>query len=268
MSNRRLAIIADVHLGLAGREIAPLLQLAVEKTLELNPRKVVLLGDIVNRGYPQEYEQAGQILRPLSDRLEPVVGNHELQRAGVADFEAAWGTKASRKIELCGLPALLLNSAIENLPDTQWNGRLDACQLDMLTDFLAEHREQPAMVVCHYPPAGTVRRSEQPMFGLDNSAEVMQLLHERTRPLLFVSGHTHRASVTRLGPCVFIGCPALGFWPHAFMVIDLTHRRAAYRTIQLIDDPSDSPDPDALDANYRAESEGFDFDRSGMIDLV
>ena len=51
------------------------------------PDQAFFVGDIVNRGFDEEYHRARHILAPLQHAFEPILGNHELQRASVADFE-------------------------------------------------------------------------------------------------------------------------------------------------------------------------------------
>ena len=92
----RFAIIADLHLGLIGPQadgrtfgdVGALANRAASLVAHDDPVDVVLLGDIVNRGYDQEYARARVALAPLDDRLIPVLGNHELQRASIDDFES------------------------------------------------------------------------------------------------------------------------------------------------------------------------------------
>src|SRR5262245_55171403 len=114
----RIAIIADVHLGLAGPQAdgsvfgdtAPMLERAAAELPELNPEKLVLLGDVVNRGHLIEYQRVKQILSAFDGRMEPLIGNHELQRADIADFQNFWGVRAVRTIESPTMNMLMLNS--------------------------------------------------------------------------------------------------------------------------------------------------------------
>jgi 3',5'-cyclic AMP phosphodiesterase CpdA len=275
VSIQRLAILADVHIGLLGPQgdgavfgdPTPLLERAVGRLLGVNPDKVVLLGDIVNRGYPHEYDRARQVLAPLMDRVEPMVGNHELQRAGIADFERAWNVSAVRETDLCGLPALLLNSGVENLPDSQWHGRLDTPQLDRLRRFLAGQSGRPVLILCHHPIKGTVTVSDEPMFALENSQEVQRIVSAHRGPVVLISGHTHTASVARRGLVTHVGCPALGFWPHAFLVLDIGNNTIELSTVHVCADPTESPDAGASNADYRAGREGCAADRAATIVL-
>jgi 3',5'-cyclic AMP phosphodiesterase CpdA len=227
----------------------------------------VLLGDLVNRGCSHEYERARQLLADFDGKIEPLVGNHELQRGSLADFDRSWCTDCTRVVHWRGLTLLMLNSGLENLPDTQWHGALSEPQLHLLRGAVSLWGNRPLLVFCHHPIKGTVAVSSQPMFALDNSAEVDRILTGHPGPVVFISGHTHTASVVRRGPITYLGCPALGFWPHAFLVLDIDENRLEFSTVAVCPDPSNSPDAGASDPGYRAQREGQPADRSGTIPL-
>jgi 3',5'-cyclic AMP phosphodiesterase CpdA len=269
----RIAIIADVHIGLLGPQPdgsvfgdpTPMLERAIPKLLEINPEKLVLLGDVVNRGNLHEYERARQILTPFAGKIEPMVGNHELQRADTIDFRNFWGVHDIRLIDSPMRTELYLNSGLENLPDSQWHGRLCEAQLHLLRAVVALRKTVPLLVFCHHPIKGTVAVSSEPMFGLDNSAEVDRILTQHPGPVIFISAHTHSSSIVRRGPMTYLGCGPLGFWPHAFLVLDIDENRVEFRTVCVCSEPSESPDAGAGDAAYRACREGCDADRAGTI---
>jgi hypothetical protein len=73
--------------------------------------------------------------------------------------------------------------------------------------------------------------------------------------------------VKRLERLTCVGCPPLGYWPHAFLVVDLEGSTVRYQTHRLIDSPEQSPDPKALDEGYRIANEGDAGDREGVIAL-
>ena len=247
---RRISILADTHVGLAGPQpdgqtygdAAPILERAIGTIVEDMPAQTFFVGDIVNRGFGQEYVRAKRILAPVQRIFEPVLGNHELQRASVRDFETQWGVNAVRTTFFSDFPAIVLNSGIEGLPDTEWHGVLDDIQLRLLEEQLMIHRDVPVFLFCHHPIAGTVRGSEKPMLSLTNSAELRRLLERRTKPLVMVSGHTHEASAVRQGPVTYVSCPPLGFWLHAFLEAAVGTSSLELRAMRVVDSPNDSPD--------------------------
>lgn len=275
MLPQRIAILADAHLGLhrlqsdghTYGEVSSVLDRAISRIAQLELQQVVLLGDLVNRGYQDEYTRARRALEPIWNRCVPVLGNHELQRASIADFERNMNCRPFRISPVGGLPAIILNSGIEHLPDTEWQGELDHRQLEFLDDASSRLPPGPRLVFVHHPIAGTVRDSEQPMHGLVNSSEVESRLEPHRGPTVVFSAHTHSQSFARRGRFSYVGAPALGFWPHAFLVVDVGQRQMQFSTICLIDDPTESPDARALDAGYRAAREGESADRSGTIPL-
>lgn len=260
---RRISILADTHVGLAGPQpdgrtygdAAPVLERAIGRIIEDPPDQAFFVGDIVNRGFGQEYTRAKRILGPLQRIFEPVLGNHELQRASVQDFETQWGVNAVRATFFSDFPAIVLNSGIEGLPDTQWHGVLDDVQLRLLEEQLFIHRDVPVFVFCHHPIAGTVRGSERSMLSLSNSAELQRVLERRTRPLVMISGHTHEADVVREGAVTYIGCPPLGFWPHAFLQAAVGSSSMEVQTIRVVDSPDESPDPRSRESGRERPAE-------------
>src|SRR4051812_25913941 len=99
-----VAILADVHIGEErphairhARATELLLEDAVNRIAEIGAVRVILLGDTVHQGWSSEYGTAKDILAPLDGNLEPVLGNHELQRADVADFVRAWNVDPVRE---------------------------------------------------------------------------------------------------------------------------------------------------------------------------
>jgi len=271
----RFLILADIHIGLVGRrdngrtygDVSRMARLAVDRAMGLGVDKVVLLGDVVNRGFADEYATAHAIFRPLADRLEPIVGNHELQRASLADWTRAWNVAIFRETMLGGLPAALLSSGIENLPDSEWHGTLSAEQLAFLDRFLRAHRGSPVLVFCHHPITGTVRHSDHRFGGLDNSPELERRLLAHPHDVVLFAGHTHAQCVLSRGRVHHIGCPALGFWPHGFVQVDVQGRDVSVVTHRVIDDPADSPDARACEPEYRAAAGGQSTDHSCRIVL-
>lgn len=271
----RFVILADVHLGLEGpqsdgnvyRDVTFVLERAVERVMRLQPRQVILLGDLVNRGYDEEYARVRRVLDPIIDRCVPVLGNHELQRASIADFERHMRTRAVRTDQICGLPGVILNSGLENLPDTEWHGALDEGQLALVDRAIAVASALPLSIFVHHPVVGTTRHSDHPMLGLTNSAELQTRIDAHHGATVVFSAHTHAQSFVRRGRASYVGAPPLGFWPHAFLVVDVRPAQMDLSTVRLVADPAESPDANAPDPAYRAAREGESSDQSGTIPL-
>ena len=271
MARRRIAILADTHVGLegmqpSGREYgdcSSVLSSAVADLLyEDEPDQTFFVGDIVNRGFAEEYQRARRILAPLQRAFEPILGNHELQRGSVSDFENHWSTRAVRSTIFSDFPTIVLNSGIENLPDDQWHGVLDDIQLRMLEEALVVHRDVPLFIFCHHPIEGTVRGSADPMGFLTNSGELRRLIERRAKPVVLISGHTHQQDLIRDRHITYVGCPPLAFWPHAYLSGVVDRSELTIKAVRVVDSIDKSPDPRA--GEYEAHDT---FDRVVTIPL-
>lgn len=271
----RIVIAADVHLGLRGRQddgkvfgdVAAVFDRALPAISSTKPDAAVFLGDLVNRGYDSEYAHFRTAMPTTFPKIIPVLGNHELQRASIADFERHMRTKAFRTESIGGLPAIVLNSGVENLPDSQWHGTLSADQINFLDTELPRVKSGPLLVFVHHPIAGTTRDSERPMFGLTNGDELQSRLAGRGWPTIVFSAHTHNASFVSHGQISYLNAPAMGFWPHSFLVVEVAKDGIEFTTQRVLNDPDDSPDADAHDRAYRAAREGAHGDQRGKIPL-
>ena len=272
----RIVLLADVHLGVAETQFphqdlthAPdLLRRAVGLIQPLEPDIVIVVGDLANMGTAAEYEIAREILQPLAGMIELLIGNHELLKGTIPFWRDTWKQAPYRRGEIAGLPVVFLSSGLEHLPPTQWRGALDDAQHGFLAEASDSHPDQPLLVFCHHPLSNTVRRSDQPMFGLDDTASVKQILTQHRQPVVLFSGHTHYQSVVQVENITCITTPPLCFWPHGFLVVDIRDKQLQWTTIRLFELFQQSPDTRAVDPEYRARAEGTLTDQSGRIVLA
>src|SRR5262245_15497314 len=158
----RWMVIADVHLKADAPGRAEMLVAAVKRAGELKVDALINLGDLVSTGAVGEYQTVNEILKPIRKAVH-VVGNHELLEGSLADFRTHFGAEQGA-VSMPGVSwqMTVLNSGIEGLSPQCWAGKLGKAGVDLLSSAQAS-----PIVLCHHPIAGTVRRSEQPMFGLD-----------------------------------------------------------------------------------------------------
>ncbi|MBV8779855.1 MAG: metallophosphoesterase [Phycisphaerae bacterium] len=258
----RLAILADVHVDGPGRR-ADFLADAVKRIRSLSCDSVVLLGDTVELGLAEEYAIVRLVISPLLEITRPMVGNHEVQKGSIADFRKAWNVESATADLIENLPVMRFNTAIAHQPQDEYFGTVGVEQLKLLSAVLDARRESPAVVFTHHPLANSVRRSDEKNLMIDNSADVQRLLDRHGAPSLVLSGHTHAQSVFRSSRLTAIGCPALGYWPHAFMVLEIARTGGRFETHRLDVAPADSPDPEVSDPAHRGMNEGTAADWAG-----
>ena len=92
-----IAQITDTHIKLPGRlaykkvDTAAMLRRCVQELLALSPQPdiVLLTGDLVDLGRPEEYEHLKSILAPIRQRIIAIPGNHDEREAMRAAFRDA-----------------------------------------------------------------------------------------------------------------------------------------------------------------------------------
>ena len=260
----RIAIIADAHVKDDGPR-AQLLAEAVRRIESCSCDGVVLLGDTVSSGLAAEYEIARSTLHRIWRLLRPMVGNHEVQEGTRSDFRAAWHVEPFTADLIENMPVMRFDTAIASQPEDEAWGVVDEPQLKLCEAVLSSRRHLPGLLFAHHPLSNTVRRSEEKNFCIENSNAVRTLLERHPAPAVVFSAHTHVQSVRREARLTAIGCPPLGFWPHAFLVVDVSTDTVEFQTHQLITSLHDSPDPDAQRPEYRLQSEGDSSDREGTV---
>ena len=259
----KLAILSDVHLSTPDSQFPDqdltyaggVLERAVARIVELDPDRVIVNGDLVNMGTPAEYAAARQLLTPLAGKIDALPGNHELVKADLADFEREMNQPPIGRSDPGGLTVVRLNTAVEGLTPHQWFGRLDADSVHLLNAVLEEDVARPLLIFCHHPVAGTVRLGDHPMMAQIHGEELLARLHCRRGPTVLFTGHTHVADVTRHRHVTCVGCPPLGFWPHAFLVAEFDGTHLSVRTERVIDSPEQSPDEKITHDGYRDAQE-------------
>jgi predicted MPP superfamily phosphohydrolase len=266
----RLVIISDAHVSGPGPR-ADLFRRAIARAAELNPFSIILLGDTVETGKPEEFALALEIVKPVRLLIRSLPGNHELLTGTVNDFRKTWLVEPATADLIDNLPVMRFNSAVAGQTPEEYFGRVTPDQLRLFDALLSARPTLSALVFSHHPLANTVRRSDETNFAIENSQPIRDRLAAHAAPAIVFSGHTHCASVKRFERLTTIGCPPLGFWPHAFVVVDLDGSTVRFQTHRLIDSPQDaqlhSPDPDAGDPACRTVAEGEPADREGTISL-
>jgi 3',5'-cyclic AMP phosphodiesterase CpdA len=259
-----MALLADVHLAVEpsselGAEFgytAELLRDAVQRIWPMNLDQLTVVGDLVDRGTPPEYELARQIFEDLTLPIRTIPGNHEFIRGTSAEF-LNHCIGATMGVAEChdDISMLWINSGIENMDNRKWHGRVDSPGLELIDRAMVEHPGKPLLVFCHHPPEATVLVPNHPMMNLINSDELMSRLQRHPSPVVLFCGHTHVQDIWRRRNLTIVGCPPLSFWPHAFLTVEIRDGWLHLDTHRLIDSPEASPDIHLSNPEYLPERE-------------
>jgi len=227
-----LAQLSDPHIVqegelLVGRiDTATFLREAVDHVNRLDPQPdlVLLTGDLVNEGLPNEYEHLRSLLEPLRAPYHLVPGNHdltdELRSAFPGRVHGEPGGRADGVIE-GPLRVVTLDSSRYPEP----GGSLDPEQLEWLDRTLAAASEQPTVVAVHHPPFATGIKHMDTM-GLDpaSAAGLAAVIADHPQVERVLSGHLHRAISRRFAGTIALTAPGTA---HAVQ-LDLGDGRAAW----------------------------------------
>lgn len=215
----RIGFLTDCH-AMAENDAPSGLDRAADLMNSLNPDIIIGGGDFVHGGYfssgrvmEQRWKIASKFLRKLSVRMEPLIGNHDLDEPFLHDGSLAGNDPKSRWRQFFGLRKtyrsfafrgyrfLMLDSIKVVGGSTPYRGWIDAAQLLWLDKELARiPADQPIILCSHIPfrtsmmePFGALQGVLGPTPGrvrVTNADLVLEKL--RNRPLaLIMQGHLH-----------------------------------------------------------------------------
>ncbi len=210
------AQLSDLHVGLPGSKVdlayrsAAQLQRAVAHVCALDPRPdaVLLTGDLVNDGTPEEYARLTTLLAALPMPVYVLPGNHDDREHLRAAFAAHGYLPPSGPlcyaVDVGPVRLLALDTNVPGRPF----GRLEAPQLAWLEARLAEAPTRPTLVALHHPPFRTgIQRADDEM-GLEGADALEGVVRRHPQVERVLCGHLHRPIVKRFGGTVASTCPS------------------------------------------------------------
>lgn len=173
---------------------------AVKEMLALDPRAVIVKGDLTNDGLDDEFRQFRETYEEvIGERLFVARGNHDAYRGQDEYPDNHW-------IEMPGISVALVDTTIPRVT----TGRIDPHQFEWLEAHLSASTT-PVIIMGHHQQWIEGNRSDD-YFGLhpDCSDELDELVHHHRCVIAYTAGHTHRHRVRRMSrsgvPSVEIGC--------------------------------------------------------------
>ncbi|WP_174524462.1 phosphodiesterase [Halomonas sp. KX33721] len=212
-----IAQISDPHIKAGGKlsyrqvDTANALRKAITTLNQLTPRPALVLisGDLVDFGHPEEYATFKQLMAELTLPVYLIPGNHDDRqhlRAAFPDHRYLFQHQDYLQWVVDDYPVRLvgLDSSVPGKP----HGELSNESLQWLDATLAEHPEKPTLVMVHHHPfvSGIGHMDRQPLNRPDALADVIRK-HDQVERVL--CGHLHRSIQTRFANTLAMSCPGV-----------------------------------------------------------
>jgi len=172
------------------------------------PDVVVMTGDLVDGGEPEEYALLREIIAPLAMPVYLIPGNHDDRGALLRAFPDHHYLPRGGAflhyvvddypVRLVGLDTVIPGSG---------GGMMCASRLSWFADRLAEAPARPTFVFMHHPPFATgVRHMDK--IGLAGSDGFREIVARHAQIERIVCGHLHRSIHVRMSGTVVSTAPS------------------------------------------------------------
>lgn len=175
--------------------------------LQSRPDLVVVTGDLVDHGQPDEYAHVREILGALPVSYLVIPGNHddrENLRRAFADHDYLPRTGPlhycvdDHRVRIIGLDS--------TVPGHHY-GHVDGAGLDWLAATLAQDTAKPTLIMLHHPPfvSGIPYLDEYRYF---EGASLAAVVERAPNVEAVLCGHVHRSMVRRWAGTMIVTCPS------------------------------------------------------------
>jgi 3',5'-cyclic-AMP phosphodiesterase len=201
-------IVGRTETLLGGIDTTAYLRDAVTHVNRMAPRPdlVLLSGDLVNDGEPEQYEHLAELLAPLSAPLHLMPGNHDRTdelRAAFPDLVHDRHGLADGVIE-GPLRIITLDSSRFPAP----GGTLDGSQIAWLDERLREAPTAPAVVALHHPPFTTgIKHMDAMGLSAEATAGLAAVITRHPQVERVLCGHLHRLIIRRFAGSLAMTSP-------------------------------------------------------------
>lgn len=213
-----IAQISDLHIkrpgALAYRKVdtAAYLTHCVARLNALNPRPhaVIITGDLVDQGEPEQYVHLKSLLAPLAIPYYLLVGNHDDRQAlrdTFSDREELQASKAFVQYAVDLGPLRLI--ALDSMVPGQSAGLLCDTRLAWLGEQLEAARDMPVIVALHHPPfVSGIGHMDALRLEPASADQLARLIARYPNVERVICGHVHRPMFVRFGGTIASAVPA------------------------------------------------------------
>lgn len=211
-----IAHISDLHIRQPGElayrrvDTAAHLRRCIAHIVAYRPQPdiVVITGDLVDSGRPEEYAHLTELLKQLPMPLYVIPGNHDNRSALRDAFPQHDYLRDCEDFLQYTVPAGPLQIvALDTLVPGEGGGMLCRARLRWLEEQLSIYRHRPVVVLMHHPPFATGIQFMDTV-GLKAAYPFEPIIRRHPNVERILCGHVHRTIVTRFGGTVAVTCPS------------------------------------------------------------
>ena len=188
------------------------LALSTLKALSTQPAAILLTGDLVNDGTPDQYEHLREVLADDLDSLIVVAGNHD-DRAGMRKlFPQLSGCGSGNDsidyvIDIDEGDFAMTFVVLDTTVPGEHGGSLGVDQLSWLESQLESRPDRRVVVVQHHPPfASGIGFMDE--YGLRGAAAEAEVLRRFVNIDAVLCGHLHRPASSSFGGTIAFASPS------------------------------------------------------------
>ena len=215
-----VAQLSDPHIFARGVLMEGLVDTAANLSLALSsldqlapvPAFVLLSGDLVNDGEPDQYDHLKELLGGRLESFIVVAGNHDdrvelrslfpqLSSVGSGDDPIDYVIDVDREGRQLSL--VVLDTTVPG----EHAGSLDETQLEWLDQQLANRRDREVLIAQHHPPFSS-GIGFMDSYGLQGSQAQAAVVAKYPNVASVISGHLHRPATASWGGTVAFASPS------------------------------------------------------------
>ena len=181
--------------------------LAHVHALDRRPDLLVITGDLVDEGRPEEYAMVRELLSASRIPFLAIPGNHDHRENFRLAFHDQPCLPADGPLHWCidDHPVRLIG--LDSCPAGKHHGHIDAQGLAWLARVLAQDTAKPTLLMLHHPPfmSGI---SYMDMYRYMEVQQLEDVVRAAPNIELVLCGHVHRTMLRRWAGTVVCACPS------------------------------------------------------------